>query len=101
MTKAAVATLVGFAAIASFFVGLVVAGSRGPGCWTAVAPRNGAPVADARPLPVPLTATPVPVPAGGVDFAAVAAHLNRAVVNVDTASRTPEDRVRFSGRYPR
>ncbi|HEX5217862.1 MAG TPA: trypsin-like peptidase domain-containing protein [Vicinamibacterales bacterium] len=102
MSKAAVLAIAGLTALSSFFVGLVVAGSSGPGGWTALAPRSGAAVADVRPATVTTAAVPPTVASpGGVDFASVAARLNRAVVNVDTASRTPEDRVRFSGRYPR
>src|SRR5262249_55935251 len=45
------------------------------------------------------TLAPVPLPTGTVDFGAVAARLNAAVVNVDTASRASEERPFSSRRY--
>jgi serine protease Do len=91
------APLIGLAALVSFLLGLVAAGTRPP-----LSPRAAVlhpPVE--RPLALaPATAPDValPEPAAGVDFASVAARLNAAVVNVDTASRGDERR-RPSRRY--
>ena|SRR5689334_16946543 len=97
MTRQAGA-LVALTAVVSFLLGLVAAGTRPP-LPTSALPAP-APAAEVK--PVVLAAAPgtstAPV-AGVVDFGAVAARLNAAVVNVDTASRGAEDRSRSSRRY--
>jgi serine protease Do len=83
----------GLLAVAGFLLGLVVAGTRPPLPTTSLA----APLEDVRPLTIEASAAW----AGGgerasngglVDFGAVAARVNRAVVNVDTASRATDER---------
>jgi serine protease Do len=83
--------LVGLTAVVSFLLGLVVASSRpavAPGAVRTTSPRS---------VPEPLalaSGTPVSPPAplaSGVDFAAVAARLNAAVVNVDTTTHDTEE----------
>jgi serine protease Do len=102
MTRQAGA-LIGLTAVVSFLLGLVSAGTRSDG--------RASPI-DVMPLPAsagrtaPLSITTgawTPAPSGaGVDFAAVAARMNAAVVNVDNASRGGADRPRGYGqRYPR
>src|SRR5688572_20671539 len=86
-------------AIVSFLLGLVVAGTR---------PSTGAGLPTGRPVPARLVApvatdttavvTPPRAVGNGVDFATVAATINAAVVNVDTAFRG-DDRPRFARRY--
>jgi serine protease Do len=83
--------LLGLVAIVSFLLGLVAAGTRPAPTRQTVTlrvPSQPAPVSD--PLPVAVveeTEAPSGPMAPAIDFAAVAARLNRAVVNVDTASR--------------
>jgi serine protease Do len=91
--------LLGLAAIVSFLLGLVVAGTRPPGAGSASAirpPAVGAPLVVERHV-APGPTAPAPAVAA-MDFAAVAARVNSAVVNVDTASRG-DDRPRPSRRY--
>jgi serine protease Do len=87
--------------VASFLLGLVVAGTR-PAVSEATQ-AIPAPPAHARPLTItsarPVTDTPIPASGAPIDFALVAERLNAAVVNVDTASRGIEGRPRFSRRY--
>ena len=99
MTKQAGA-LIGLTAVVSFLLGLVSAGTR-----PVRSPYRVAPAAVEGPAPSPASAVPAAEsspPLIGVDFAAVAARLNAAVVNVDNASRAAEDRGRpFPQRYRR
>lgn len=99
MTRQAGA-FISLTAVVSFLLGLVVAGTRPP------LPTSALPVparsTEAEPLAIESRATaPVeaPLASGLVDFGAVAARLNAAVVNVDTASRGSDDRPRFNRRY--
>ncbi|HUF46374.1 MAG TPA: trypsin-like peptidase domain-containing protein, partial [Vicinamibacterales bacterium] len=86
--------LLGLAIAVGFLMGLVAAGT-----WPA-APTTALPVRPVVTAPLALTPGPGPAvgrePAGltGVDFAAVAARLNAAVVNVDAAARSRDDRTR-------
>jgi serine protease Do len=91
-----VAVLVGLTGLVGFLIGLVVAGTS---------PRSGARPIEARhqttaPLAlVPAAPVPPATPKGpGIDFASVAANVNRAVVNVDTAWRG-SDQPRRSRQY--
>lgn len=101
------AAVTGLTGAVSFLLGLVVASTRPPLPSSALPPpaRPGT----IQPLTI-LTTTPGvatapaapearPAPVGGVDFGAVAASLNATVVNVDTASRGMDERVRPRGRY--
>jgi len=94
--------VVALTAAVSFLLGLVVAGTR-------FAPRPDAisvhPAAAQPPLRLstgsPAAGAPASAPAilpGGVDFASVAARVNAAVVNVDTAFRA-SDRARLTRRF--
>lgn len=90
---------IGLTAIVSFLLGLVVAGTRPPLAGSAAAiraPIVAAPLAVERQTASDTTSAAPGVTA--VDFAAVAARINGAVVNVDTASRG-DDRPRPSRRY--
>src|SRR5437899_1858593 len=81
--------LIGLAAVVSFLLGLVVAGSY-PAGGNGSTPLR-APVIDPRPLTVSVVPeTPRPANGVGVDFSIVAARLNGAVVNIDAASRGTE-----------
>ena len=98
MTRQAGA-LVALTAVVSFLLGLVAAGTRPPLPSSAL-PAPTTTTAEVRPVtlaPAP-AASAATSPTGVVDFGAVAARLNAAVVNVDTASRGLEDRSR-SRRY--
>jgi serine protease Do len=81
------AFIVALTGLAGFLVGLVVAGTRpeaGTGPVTAVEhARADGSLTIVQPSPGPAT----PSPPTGIDFAAVAARLNRSVVNVETATR--------------
>lgn len=95
--KAFAASLIALAGVVSFLLGLVVAGGVPAGA------RHGVvtPAAlETRPLSISMD--PERAPAGGaaaVDFAAVAARINGAVVNVDAVAR--EDRSRAPRRFQR
>jgi S1-C subfamily serine protease len=83
--------LIGLTAAVAFLLGLVVADTR-PGRsrgTAALTPPAGGSVAVAD-APAALSRDARAVPATGVDFASVAARVNAAVVNVDTASRGNE-----------
>jgi serine protease Do len=83
--------LIGLTAAVAFLLGLVVADTR-PGRsrgTAALTPPAGGSVAVAD-APAALSRDARAVPAAGVDFASVAARVNAAVVNVDTASRGNE-----------
>jgi serine protease Do len=91
---------IGLAAVVSFLLGLVVAGTRPPVTSRTVSIPT--PPAQVQPLSITTvapSATPRPDAAGMPDFASVAERLNAAVVNVDTASRGAEGRPRFTRRY--
>jgi len=89
-----------FSAIVAFLLGLVAAGTRAPDSRDRLTSLPVAPAAQ----PVVLAPPPAPVvpPAAGsaVDFAAVAARVNAAVVNVDAAARG-DDRDRAGQRWRR
>jgi serine protease Do len=93
--------IVGLTAVVCFLLGVVVATTRNGRPRSALPPR---PAADAGALslaqprvePAPRPAPPV---VGLVDFAEVAAGLNRAVVKVDAATRGTEERPRGSQRW--
>lgn len=86
-------------AIASFLLGLVVAGTRPP-AGAGLTTARPAPSRFVTPVATDATVVPTSTPAvgNGVDFATVAATINAAVVNVDTAFRG-NDRPRFERRY--
>jgi serine protease Do len=102
MKKYALA-LAALAALVGFLLGLVAAVTRagnaspGPAAGLATAPGR----ADRPPVPVatPPAAPVAPPPGAGVDFAAVAARVNAAVVNVDAASRDSDARSRVRRRW--
>src|SRR5262245_29674653 len=101
MTRQAGA-FIGLTAVVSFLLGLVVAGIRPP-VPTSVIPGAGR-SATSEPLAIealPAASRETALLAGGVvDFGTVAARLNSAVVNVDTASRGLEESPgRFTRRY--
>jgi serine protease Do len=98
MTRQAGA-LIGLTAIVAFLLGLVAADTRPGRSSAAVAMSRipGASSVDAAIAP-PAARDTRAVSTAGVDFAAVAARVNAAVVNVDTASRGDE-RPRTSRRY--
>lgn len=101
MTRQAGA-FIGLTAIVSFLLGLVVAGTRPPFPATAMprpVPADAAPLTLATNAPLTQVIGPIPSSTGVVDFGAVAARLNAAVVNVDTASRGSEERPFSSRRY--
>jgi serine protease Do len=99
MTRQAGA-LIGLTAVVSFLLGLVSAGTR-----PVRSPYRVAAATAESPAPIAASAAPVIDTAPtltGVDFAAVAAQLNAAVVNVDNASRGAVDRGRpFPPRFRR
>jgi serine protease Do len=84
--------LLALTAVASFLLGLVAAGPGAnavPNLARGASPGTGAAASVAAPQ---TPAGPgLAVVAGAVDFAAVAARLNGAVVNVDTTARDTED----------
>src|SRR5215467_12150751 len=94
--KRATLLFVALTAVVAFLLGLVASGTRmheGSSPYPLRAERPAT-------TPISLTAGPILVPAiesgGPADFAAVAARLNGAVVNVDSAARsTEEDRSRL------
>src|SRR5262245_46398142 len=91
--------LIGLTAVVGFLLGLVAAGTQ------PISPTSALPLRPSTSAAPPITvttadATASPIPSTGVDFASVAARINSAVVNVDTASRAVDDRARFSRRYP-
>jgi serine protease Do len=90
--------LAALAAIVSFLLGLVAAGTRPVG--GAATAALDAPVTDAKPLTVSVMPDAPPVTGVGVDFSVVAARLNGAVVNIDAATRGT-DRPAMSRRPPR
>jgi len=97
-------TVTGLTGAVSFLLGLVVASTRPP------LPSTSLPTAgrghDLPPITITTKADvqPATAPAeshsvANVDFGAVAERLNATVVNVDTASRGMDERVRSRGRY--
>lgn len=86
-----------FTAVVGFLIGLIVAGSPERTAPQPSSLRHG----DGPPLAVAPATVPVVVPAGGpVDFSAVAARVNAAVVNVDAAVRG-DGRTRTGPRWRR
>ncbi len=107
--KGLVPSLVALAAMVSFLLGLVVAGGVPDGTRRGVVTPAAL---ETRPLSIHTApADSVPMSAGqpfqtgsivGVDFAAVAAHINGAVVNIDAVARDPRGRTprRFQREMP-
>jgi serine protease Do len=89
-------------AIVSFLLGVVAAGTR-PGQPTEVLPvRPGTNAAAPITITSPSSAEPTEKNSGQtIDFAAVAARMNAAVVNVDAASRGTDPRGRTAPRWRR
>src|SRR6187397_1851820 len=78
-------------AIVSFLLGVVATGSRPARGTDELRARSGA----AAPVTTPAATAPAPtpdVPGQPIDFAAVAARMNAAVVNLDAASRGTDPR---------
>ena len=89
MTSRQTGALVALTGAVSFLIGLVAAGTRPQDATERVAVRPVPVAADPGPGATPASST-LPAPPGGpasVDFAAVAARVNAAVVNVDAAAR--------------
>lgn len=88
--KGLAASLAGLLAVVSFLLGLVVAGGTSSGSNRGVVtPAASSP----RPLAITIPAAPMMLPSvEGADFAAVAARVNGAVVNVDAVSRDERER---------
>ena len=93
---------VALTAVVSFLLGLVAAGTR-PGRPTEVLPvRPGAEAIKPITITANAGAAATDAPAGtSIDFAAVAARMNAAVVNVDAASRGTDPRGRTAPRWRR
>ena len=93
--------IVGLAAVVSFLLGVVVATTRPERARSVLPARPGvdaaAPFSGATPTEA--STRPTAPAAGLVDFAEVAAGLNRAVVKVDAASRGSEERPRGAQRW--
>lgn len=91
--------LLALSAVVSFLLGLVAASSRPTG--TVAALPSGPEPHDRQPLVVatPIHPAPTTSPVGAVDFAAVAARVNAAVVNVEAASRENDTRSRLPRRW--
>ncbi|HEY7474943.1 MAG TPA: trypsin-like peptidase domain-containing protein [Vicinamibacterales bacterium] len=88
-------------AVVSFLLGVVATGTR-PGRPTEVLPVRPGTIA----APITITSPSSAEPAGNasgqtIDFAAVAARMNAAVVNVDAASRGTDPRGRTAPRWRR
>jgi len=94
MTRQAGA-FVGLTAVVSFLLGLVAAGTPRP-----LVDRAAVYDAERRAEPLQVASRAVVAP-GDVDFATVAARLNGAVVNVDSAVRGSEQRGRVAPRFRR
>jgi serine protease Do len=92
--------LLALTAVAAFLVGLVASGSRTTGAGDPLLARPPASSTTAATVIAPPPAAPAPPIAVGVDFAAVAARINAAVVNVDAATRG-DDRGRVAPRWRR
>jgi serine protease Do len=95
MNRVAVAGA-GLLAVVGFLLGLVVAGTAPPIPTTSLQ----RPPLDVKPLTIEASANAggMAIGTGLVDFGAVAARINMAVVNVDTASRASDERP-LSRRY--
>jgi serine protease Do len=99
MTRQAHA-VIGLTAVVSFLLGLVAATTRGGAGQTTRLPVPLSVRAEAPDVIPPAPAAPVAPPrAGTVDFADVAARVNRAVVKVDAATRGTDDRSRSTQRW--
>ena len=98
MKKGLAGSLLGLIAVVSFLLGLVVAGGTPAGSYRGVVTPAAL---DPRPLAIStIPAPPATVPSlEGADFAAVAARVNGAVVNVDAVAR--DDRRRTPRRFQR
>jgi serine protease Do len=98
MKKGLAVSLLGLIAVVSFLLGLVVAGGTPAGSYRGVVTPAAL---DARPLAIStFPAPPVPSPSlEGADFAAVAARVNGAVVNIDAVAR--DERRRTPRRFQR
>ena len=98
MKKGFAASLLGLIAVVSFLLGLVVAGGTPVGSYRGVVTPAAL---DPRPLAIStIPAPPVASPSlEGADFAAVAARVNGAVVNIDAVAR--DDRRRTPRRFQR
>ena len=98
MKKGLAASLLALIAVVSFLLGLVVAGGTPAGSHRGVVTPAAL---DRRPLAI--STIPVPPVTGpsleGADFAAVAARVNGAVVNIDAVAR--DDRGRTPRRFQR
>lgn len=99
MKRHVVFPLLALATVISFLLGLVAASSRTSGTVTAISARVER--TNHQPLPpaAPAHSVPAAPSVAGVDFAAVAARVNAAVVNVDAASRETEGRSRLPRRW--
>ena len=98
MRKGLAASLLALIAVVSFLLGLVVAGGTPAGSYRGVVTP-----AALDPRPLAISTIPAPPIAGpsleGADFAAVAARVNGAVVNIDAVGR--DDRGRTPRRFQR
>lgn len=97
MTTRQTGGLVVLTGMVSFLIGLVAAGTWPQGATERVVVRPAVAVAEAPAPPVSVGPVPAPVPpqtTSTVDFAAVAARVNAAVVNVDAAARGAASRWR-------
>ena len=95
--------IIGLTAVVSFLLGLVVAGTNPVEPTSTLIARPPAvelAIAETAPPVAPVDTPPPAAVAGPVDFASVAARMNAAVVNVDTAARGTGDRTRTPRRYP-
>ncbi|HEX7778896.1 MAG TPA: trypsin-like peptidase domain-containing protein [Vicinamibacterales bacterium] len=93
---------VALTAVVSFLLGLVAAGTRSGKATEVLPVRPGAELAKPITIATDPAATPADTPAGqSIDFAAVAARMNAAVVNVDAASRGTDTRSRTAPRWRR
>ena len=100
MTRQTAGYLV-LASIVSFLLGVVATGTRSGRGTEVLPPRS---VTDAKPPLLPAASAPAATTdASGqtIDFAAVAARMNAAVVNVDAASRGTDPRGRTAPRWRR
>src|SRR5262245_10642960 len=98
MKKGLAASVVALIAVVSFLLGLVVAGGSPAGSYRGVVTP-----AALDPRPLAISTVPVPPVTGpsleGADFAAVAARVNGAVVNIDAVGR--DERVKTPRRFQR
>ena len=94
--------IVALTSVVSFLLGIVVTGTRSGQATDVLPVRPGAGAAQPVAVAATETAMPSAEPSGtAIDFAAVAARLNAAVVNVDAASRGTDTRGRSAPRWRR